>query len=1094
MSPPDGHRDEERLFGEAVSLPAPDRAAFLAHTCAQDVTLLRRVTELLKEHDQSTNALDRPPALELHEGPEAGAASRSERENVASSSGHYLLGGKLGEGGWGIVYAAEQIHPVRRSVAVKIIKPGMDTHSVVVRFQAERQALAMMDHESIARVYDAGETASGRPFFVMERVSGARITHYCDEHKLTIEERLELFMQVCDAVQHAHQKGVIHRDLKPSNILVAPVAGGVRPKIIDFGIAKATQGRLGDETVVTEVDSFVGTPAYMSPEQADRRDDAIDTRSDLYSLGVVLYELLTGCTPLDVTEVRTKGIEEVRRRIREVDPVPPSLRVSRLTAEVGFRTAAERGLGPPRLPARIAGDLDRVVMKCLEKQPARRYEAASALAQDIRRHLDHEPVSASPAGQWYLLRKFVRRNRVAFGIAGGVAALLVIGITLSTVLLFREKAALARAVAAEHEQARARGEAEEAGQQARKEATRSTRATQFMTSVFNSVKPAVARGRDPELLREVLDDAAARLESALKDEPEVEAELSDVIGGAFWHINEPHKAARLHRRALDLHEQTLGPMHQKVASTLMRLGLFEMYHGRQTEAERNFRRVIDIRSREFGPEAPHTLDGKFSLAESLGRQKRYPEALELLEQVHKAQMRIFPSDDLRLLRTVFIWASFLQSDGAFTAAERMYRRVIANYPSDTKEQSLALFRFQAMEALSVVLLELGRLDEAIELSREAFTHASAQGADSGPAAALLAQLLHRRGRCDETLTLTRATAENFRQRVRRDPSRLFVLYLLDATMLHGDCLAHAGRLREAEPWFREACSLSLQPGVPLSHHSALSLANVLREQGKADDADTVLEDALRQAAREHNGFVFQLLPAVYRSRRFSPEADGAKAFLQEYLAGEAAWVEQSGTAAVPYSLSLLCAAADLGAFELIAPIVRERLDWWRRHRPQEAPAYAYGVLAGEVLLAEGRQDEAERALLVASAGLERTKDYWDYGTLWRDGRLDGALARFYAACTLPEEPGRWRQRVGSGTFDLTWELRLAGALVAAGRYREAGDVLPGAMTRAREILAKKPDHDRWVALGSKADALWKECQAKLASNPPAQSLVHEGNK
>jgi WD40 repeat protein/serine/threonine protein kinase len=352
--------------------------------------------------------------------------------DIGMTIGHYKVLEKIGEGGCGVVYVADQIEPVRRRVALKVIKLGMDTKAVVARFEAERQALAMMDHPNIAKVLDAATTNTGRPYFVMELVRGIRITDYCDQNKLSTKERLDLFIKVCQAIQHAHQKGIIHRDIKPSNILVTVHDGVPVPKVIDFGIAKATEGRLTDATVYTQLHQFIGTPAYMSPEQAEMTGLDIDTRSDIYSLGVLLYEFLTGKTPFDAGELIASGIDAMRRTIREREPVRPSTRLGTLQAEDLTTTAKHRSADVPKLIHLVRGDLDWIVMRCLEKDRNRRYDTANGLAMDLKRHLNNEPVTARPPSGAYRVRKFVRRNRVMVASAATVAGVLVLGICAST--------------------------------------------------------------------------------------------------------------------------------------------------------------------------------------------------------------------------------------------------------------------------------------------------------------------------------------------------------------------------------------------------------------------------------------------------------------------------------------------------------------------------------------------------------------------------------------------------------------------------------------------------------------------------------------
>jgi serine/threonine protein kinase/WD40 repeat protein len=495
--PPDPQR-VRAVFDVAREIePGPERTAYLNRACAGDQALGQRLEELLKnpadiEAFFSTAEFSgAQPARCAEVGPEPPLT-----EAPGTVIGHYKLREKIGEGGCGAVYVAEQEEPVRRRVALKVIKLGMDTRSVVARFEAERQALAMMDHPNIAKVLDAGATETGRPYFVMELVRGIRITDYCDQHKLPTLERLRLFIQICHAVQHAHQKGVIHRDLKPSNILVTLHDGVPVPKVIDFGIAKATEGRLTDKTVYTELHQFIGTPAYMSPEQAEMSGLDIDTRSDLYSLGVLLYELLTGRTPFDPQELLKSGVDEIRRRIREVEPPRPSTRLSTLARADLDTVARARGTESLKLRSLLRGDLDWIVMKCLEKDRRRRYETASGLALDIQRHVDHEPVSACPPSTTYRLRKFTQRHRRGVLAASAVLVAVVAGFIATTVALQREQVARLRAVKAERaaESARAneaaqRGQAEQDARRA--EASEfATRRTAY-ASDMNAVQAAL---------------------------------------------------------------------------------------------------------------------------------------------------------------------------------------------------------------------------------------------------------------------------------------------------------------------------------------------------------------------------------------------------------------------------------------------------------------------------------------------------------------------------------------------------------------------------------------------------------------------------
>jgi len=449
---------EESLFDAALALPPEQRAAYLDQECGPDAALRQRVAALLKAYGQSDGFLEGQPAAAGPSGTRVAVVPPA--ENPGDVIGRYKIREKLGEGGCGVVYVAEQTEPVRRRVALKVIKLGMDTRTVIARFEAERQALAMMDHPNIARVLDAGTTAAGRPYFVMELVRGIKITDYCDQNNLETGERIRLFIQVCHAVQHAHQKGIIHRDLKPSNILVTLHDGVPVPKIIDFGIAKATEGRLTDQTIYTRLYEFIGTPAYISPEQAEMSEMDIDTRTDIYSLGVLLYELFTGKTPFDSQELLRSGLDEMRRTIREKEPLSPSTRLSAMADADLTTTAKRRRAEAPRLVHFLRGDLDWIVMKALEKDRTRRFETANALAADLQRFLDNEPVEARPPSNVYRFQKLVRRNKMAFAAIFGIVAALALGLVVSLNLYVKEKAALRRALQVEEEEAGLRKQAE----------------------------------------------------------------------------------------------------------------------------------------------------------------------------------------------------------------------------------------------------------------------------------------------------------------------------------------------------------------------------------------------------------------------------------------------------------------------------------------------------------------------------------------------------------------------------------------------------------------------------------------------------------
>jgi eukaryotic-like serine/threonine-protein kinase len=451
------HERDESIFEAALALPPEQRAGYLDQACAGDVQLRQRVEALLRDYEQAGHFMTDPVPPSPGATIQISAESLPVSEKPGDRIGHYKLLQQIGEGGCGVVYMAEQTEPIRRRVAFKVIKLGMDTKQVIARFEAERQALALMDHPNIAKVLDAGAADTGRPYFVMELVKGIKITEFCDQNKLSTKERLDLFIQVCHAIQHAHQKGIIHRDIKPSNVLVTLHDGVPVPKVIDFGIAKATQQPLTDKTVFTAFGQFIGTPAYMSPEQAELSGLDIDTRTDIYSLGVLLYELLTGKPPFDPETLLKAGLDEMRRIIRETEPPKPSTKLTQSKVESGKqKLETDRR----RLLQEVRGDLDWIVMKCLEKDRTRRYETANDLAADIGRHLGSEPVMACPPSNLYRFQKLVRRNKLAFAAAGAAAAALMVGLGLASWGFVSEKKSRRRAEAAEATQSGLRQNAE----------------------------------------------------------------------------------------------------------------------------------------------------------------------------------------------------------------------------------------------------------------------------------------------------------------------------------------------------------------------------------------------------------------------------------------------------------------------------------------------------------------------------------------------------------------------------------------------------------------------------------------------------------
>lgn len=694
--------------------------------------------------EKSSGKSDFEPTVEASEqtrrdAPSAGSAVRK--------VGPYRILRKIGEGGMGEVYLAEQTEPIRRQVAVKVIRKGLDSSRVVARFEAERQALAMMEHSSIARVFDAGATDEGIPFFVMEYVPGVPITQYCDRERLSIEERLSLFVTVCEGVQHAHHKAIIHRDLKPTNILVVFQDGRPVPKIIDFGVAKATSRRLTEKTLFTEHGQLIGTPEYMSPEQADLNNQNIDTRTDVYSLGVLLYELLSGALPFDPKELRSSGFEAIRKKIIDEEPALPSQRLSTILS-TSSEPAARRRTEPHTLMRRIRGDLDWIVMRAMEKDRRRRYNSPSELAADIQRHLSDEPVLASPPSLAYRAQKFARRHKTLVASIGVLFAMLAILSASMTYQAYRISA----------ERDRANLEMEVARE-----------VTAFLTDLFRSSDPFVATGEELTV-RQLLDRGAERIQASISADPIIKAQLLRTISKAYGNLGQYGQAEALSREATGLLTESLGDGHPDVLEARGTLGsliwrqgraseaepiLTEVYRaktelygknhlatadaannlanlylteGRYSEAERLYLEALELRTQLLGSDHPDTLGPAHNLANVYSNLKRVEEAKEIFARVYQGRLRSQGPNHPHTLGAASSLADLLRQSGDYQEAERLYdetlkrrRQVLGDSHPDT---------LTTLNNLAGLYEDTGRLAEAESLYVETLrTRERVLGAD-----------------------------------------------------------------------------------------------------------------------------------------------------------------------------------------------------------------------------------------------------------------------------------------------------------------------------------------------------------------------------
>ena len=890
--------DARRIYAQALAVPEDARMAYLNQACGADV-LLRAEVEVMLLSGQTGSPGDAGAESETRPPAERARAAGAAHERPGTVIGRYKILQLIGEGGFGSVFMAEQEQPVRRRVALKVIKLGMDTRQVVARFEAERQALALMDHPHIAKVFDGGVTDSGRPFFVMELVHGVPITAYCDGQQLSTRERAELFAQVCSAVQHAHTKGVVHRDIKPSNILVRKGDDGRPvPKVIDFGIAKATGGRLTEKTLFTEFSQFIGTPEYMSPEQAGLRGADVDTRSDIYSLGVLLYELLTGVTPFDGAELRSKAYAEVQRIIQEVEPPRPSTRLSAAAADTLSFVAARRKTEAAKLGRSLRGDLDWIVMQCLEKDRSRRYETANSLAADVHRYLAGKPITARPPSSTYRLQKFVRRHRAGVTVAasGVVAVMLLAGtVTYGTIRESRQRERYIDDLKAEQErtveqrrhaddQRRVALDRQAQAEDARAEADA---ARQFLQDMLTAADPYAGKNKD-RLVRDVLDEAARKLDlGSLAQRPKVEAAVRLTLGKMYSTLGLFRQAESHLARCTEVRRQQFGERHPEVAASLNENAVVLAAKGDYAEAERLFQEALEMNRSLLGRHHLATAKTLHEFAALRRAKGAYPAAEALLRESLQTRLELLGEENLDVADGMNDLGSLLGAMGKYQEGEKLCRRALDLRRSllGNEHPDVAT----SLHDLAMVLSAKGDEAQADDLSRQSLEMRRKLLGEVNPAVAAAlhnrANVLRDTGELGKAEELYREALDTLR-RIYGEENAEVAAALQNLANLMRD----KGDLGEAERLFRKG--LEIHRRVLSDQHPDVAaaknnLAGVLQSTGKLVEAESLYRQALetnRKLLGESHRDVAAILQNLALLQQQKGDRGGAEELFRQSLA------------------------------------------------------------------------------------------------------------------------------------------------------------------------------------------------------------------
>ena len=887
---------------------------------------------------------------------ETGLSATQPLESVQTPGemiGRYRLVQKVGEGGMGEVWLAEQKEPVRRRVALKLIRAGMNTRELIARFESERQTLALMDHPAIAKVFDAGSTIQGAPYFVMEYVAGVPITTYCDNHKLSMHERLELFVHVCEGVQHAHQKAIIHRDLKPSNILVSEVDGRAAPQIIDFGVARALTQRLGADTMFTRAGAPVGTPEYMSPEQAASSGEDIDTRTDVYSLGIILYELLAGGPPI---ELRGITFEEFLRRLREQEPQKPSTRIRTRDQASSSDVALKRQARPFELVKQVRGDLDSIAMKALEKERSRRYGSPSELAADIRRYLNDEPVLAVAPSPAYRARKFARRYRAALVTAAAFVFVLILAAVIS----------IGQSIRATKQ--RDRADAEAAVAQAVNDFLQNDLLAQASAATQSgpNVKP------DPNLkVRTALDRAAARVTGKFDRQPEVEAAIRDTIGQTYKDLGLYPEARTQLEQAFEKYRQTLGPENPKTLKTMGSLARTAYLQGSYVQSGKLYSQSLDIQRRTLGPEHPDTLNSMHGLATVYYAQGKLAQAESLFSQTLAIRRRVLGSDHPDTLRSLNNLGIVYAVEGKNAQAEPLF--------SETLETRRRVLGPEHPETLIVM--------------------------------SNLANVYNGQGKYAQAEAIYRQTADI--QRRVLGPEHPDTLRSMNNL---ASAYTREGKYAQAEALSSETVGIQrrvLGPEHPDTLISITVLAGACDLRGKYAQAEALFEQALEARRRvlgpQHPATLDVLsdYASMYQRRG---KYELAERYAAQTLEGRRRALGSQHPNTIASVADLAMARLSLGKFAECEPLAREALEFNRKARPDDWQRFRSESLLGASLAGQKKYAEAEPLLLEGYNGMVARKQKIAAPSWYQLERAREWVAQLYQAWGKPAKAAEWSRR------------------------------------------------------------------------------------